>query len=146
MSQEQKYIKDKNLSDAVAKTKVSHGKIESVIRVRNASSKEELDLELKRLEILKEIDKSTVGKTLIIPKKLRNWQQLILIIGNFNLKTTTEIVLAAKKLEYSGVLSRRNIKNYLFTIKKEYFSYDKDRGWQLTNKGQNEFSRLKQFI
>jgi len=29
---------------------------------------------------------------------------------------------------------------------KEYFNFDKDKGWVLTNKGQNEFSRLKQFI
>lgn len=143
---EQKYSKDKNLSDLVAKTKVSHGRIEAAVRVREAKSKKEMDIEIKRLKILNEIDKSSIGEKIILPSELKHWQQLVLIIGSLNLKTTTEILLACKKLGYSGKLDTERIVWWLGSDKKEYFEYDKERGWFLTNKGQNEFSRLKQFI
>ncbi|MBD3388942.1 MAG: hypothetical protein GF416_07645 [Candidatus Altiarchaeales archaeon] len=77
MSKEEKYVRDKSLSDSVARTKTSHGRIEAAVRVRNAKTKKELDLELQD---------------------------------------------------------------------KQYFRYDKQKGWTLTNKGQTEYSRLKQFI
>lgn len=146
MSTEQNYIKKKNESDAVIKTKVSHGKIETAIRVRNAKTKNELDLEARRLNILNDIDKTTIGENIILPSELQHWQQLIIIVGTFKLKSTTEIFLACKKLNYSGKLNRKSIKNHLITFKKEYFKFDAKDGWLLTNNGQNEFSRLKQFI
>ncbi|KHO45381.1 MAG: hypothetical protein QS98_C0011G0076 [archaeon GW2011_AR3] len=92
MSNEQKYIKDKNLSDSVTKTKVSHGRIETADRVRKAKTEKELDLETRRLGLLNKIDKSTIGKELVIPKELRNWQQLILIVGTLQLKSSKEII------------------------------------------------------
>ena len=143
---QEKYLKEKNLGDSVTKTKVSHGKIETVVRVREATTKKDLDLELKRFNLLNEIDKSTVGEKLILPSELQHWQQLILIVGTFNLKSTTEILLACRKLKYSGMLKRGGIKHHLATNKKEYFKFDKQKGWLLTNRGQTEFSRLKQFI
>jgi len=142
----QKYIADKNLSDNVTRTKVSHGKIETTTRVRQANTKEELDLELQRFKILKELDKSTFGEKFVLPSSLKHWQQLILIIGTLSLKSTKEILMACIKLKYSGKLNRDRIKWFLTVSSKEYFNFDKDKGWVLTNKGQNEFSRLKQFI
>lgn len=146
MSTEQNYVKKKNESDAVTKTKVSHGMIETAIRVRNAKTKNELNLEAQRLDILNKIDKTTIGENIVLPFELQHWQQLILIVGTFRLKSTMEILLACRKLKYSGKLNRRNIKNHLTTYKKEYFKFDSQEEWILTNKGQNEFSRLKQFI
>lgn len=144
---EQKYHKDKSLSDSVTKTKVSHGRIETAVRVRNAKSKGELDLELKRLNVLNEIDKSSVPIELKIPPELKKYQQLILIIGSLRLKSTTELYLAAKKLGYTGALNRKRIKTMLFEKQhKHFFKYDKGKGWHLTNEAQNEFSRLKQFL
>lgn len=143
---EQKYLQDKNLSDLVTKTKASHGRIETTIRVREAKSKNELDLELKRLRVLNEIDKSTAGEKIVLPHELRNWQQLVLIIGSLNLKNTREISIACKKLGYKGKPDRRRIKHLVGYYFRDYFKYDKEGGWFLTNKGQNEFSRLKQFI
>lgn len=145
MSTEQSYIKKRNEGDAVTRTKVSHGKIETAIRVRTAKTKEELDLEAQRLSILNDIDKTTIGENIVLPSELQNWQQLILIIGNLKLKSTTEILLACKRLKYSGKLSRERIKPCLYW-KKDYFKFDAQKGWLLTNKGQDEFSRLKQFI
>lgn len=142
----QKYIKDKNLSDNVTRTKVSHGKIETAIRVREAKTKAELDLELKRFKILKELDKSTFGEEFVLPSTIKHWQQLVLIIGTLSLKSTNEILMACKKLKYSGKLDRNRIKWFLTVSSKDYFNFDKEKGWVLTNKGQNEFSRLKQFI
>lgn len=145
MSNVQKYIQDKNLSDKVTGTKVSHGKIETAIRVREAKTKEALDLELQRLEVLKQIDKSTVGNELVLPSELKNWQQLILIVGTLNLKSSKEICLACRKFRYAGKSDERRIVANLCR-KREYFSFDKMRGWFLTNKGQTEYSRLKQFL
>jgi len=81
-----------------------------------------------------------------LPSTLKHWQQLVLIIGTLSLKSTNEILMACKKLKYSGKLDRNRIKWFLIVSSKEYFNYDKEKGWVLTNKGQNEFSRLKQFI
>ncbi|MDO8634451.1 MAG: hypothetical protein Q7K34_04135 [archaeon] len=133
MSNEQKHFRDKVLSDRVTKTKVAHGK-------------KELDVELQRLKVLKEIDKSTVGEEINLPDELRNWQQVIVIIGTLNLKSSGEVMLACKKLKYSGKITKGGVKNILLTRRKEYFKFDKAKGWLRTNKGQNEFSRLKQFI
>jgi len=142
----QKYMKDKEISDSITQTKVSHGRIETVMRVRNAKTKKELDMELKRLKILKELDNSIIGKEFNFPSSIKHWQQLILIIGKLQLKSTNEILLACKKLNYAGKLDKQRIKFFLVFSKKEYFNYDKEKGWNLTNKGQNEFSRLNQFI
>ena len=84
MKNEQKYFKDKALRERVAQTKVSHGKIETAVRAREAKTKEELDIELQRLNVLKEIDKSTVGEQINFPEELKKWQQLIIIIWTFN--------------------------------------------------------------
>jgi hypothetical protein len=138
-------IKEKNRSDGVIKWKASHSKIEIIDKVREAKSKKELNLEIKRLGLINEIDKSTIGETLKLPKELQNWQQLILIIGNLNLKTSTEVLLACKKLGYSGILKNNIIKDTLSYIKKEFFKFDKETGWQLTNLGEKEFLRLKNF-
>lgn len=146
MSNEQKYVKDKDLSDKVTQTKVSHGKIETVIRAREAKTKEELDLELQRLNVLNEIDKSTVGEEFALPSELKQWQQLILIIGKLSLKSSKEVLLACKKLKYTGYNSDRRIVKILTGDKRDFFRFDKEKGWVLTNKGQNEFSRLKQFV
>ena len=146
MSIENKYIKDKGFSDLVAKTKVSHGKIETAVRVREAKSKEELDLELQRLNILKDIDNSSISEEIKLPKELQNWQQLIVVIGNLNLKSSSEVFLACKKLGYSGTLNQKIISDTLSYRRKEFFKFDKEKGWQLTNKGQNEVSRLNQFL
>lgn len=143
---EQKYIKERKRSDSVSKTKVSHGRIETAVRVREAKSKEELDLEARRLNLLNKIDKTSIGEEIVLPSELQNWQQLIIIIGSFNLKSTSEILLACKKLKYSGSLTRNGIQTHTTKGKKEYFKFDKKKGWQLTDMGQNEFSRLKQFI
>lgn len=145
MSTEQNYIKKKNEGDAVTKTKVSHGKIETTVRVRNAKTKEELDLETQRLNILNDIDKTTTGENIILPSELQHWQQLILVVGALRLKSATEILLACRKLKYSGKLDKDRIGCFL-NRKKEYFKFDKQEGWLLTNKGQNEFSRLRQLI
>jgi len=56
------------------------------------------------------------------------------------------LAIACKKLKYSGAANERLIGRVLACRKKEYFHFDKENGWCLTNKGQNEFSRLKQFI
>lgn len=146
MSTEQNYIKKKNEGDAVAKTKVSHGKIETAIRVRNAKTKEELDLETQRLNILNDIDKTTTGENIILPSELQHWQQLILIVGTLRLKSATEILLAGRKLKYSGKLDKERIGWFMSSKKKEYFKFDSQEGWLLTNKGQNEFSRLRRLI
>lgn len=146
MSKEQKYAQDKALSDSVTKTKVSHGKIETAVRVRNAETKSELDLELQRLRVLNQIDKSTFAEEFILPSEIKHWQQLILIVGKLSLKSSKEILLACKKFKYSGTLNERRIRRVLACRKKEYFHFDKENGWRLTNKGQNEFSRLNQFI
>ena len=143
---EQKYKKDEIISNQVVKTKISHGKIETAVRVRNAASKKELDLELKRLKILNEIDKSTVGEKFNIPSELKHWQQLVIIVGSLRLKTTKEILLACKKLGYSGKLDRARIKHFLTYTRKDYFEFEKEKGWFLTPKGWNEYSRLKQFL
>jgi hypothetical protein len=146
MSNENKYIVDKRFSNLVAKTKVSHGRIETAIKVRKAETEKELNLESKRLKILNEIDKSDISEKINLPKELQNWQQLIVVIGNLNLKSITEVSLICKKLGYRGSLNKHTIKNFLITHKKTYFKYDKEKGWKLTNKGQNEFTRLKEFI
>jgi hypothetical protein len=146
MSKEQEYIQDKKLSDSVMKTKVAHGKIETAVRVREAKTKKELDLELRRLNVLNRIDKSTIGEKLVLPREIKAWQELVLIIGTLSLKSSKEVMLAGKKLGYSGKLDSRIIKNTLVTAQKRYFIFDEQNGWRLTNQGQNEFARLKQFI
>ena len=132
--------------DAVARTKTAGGRIQSADRIRGAKTKEDLDLEAKRLHLLKEIDKTSVGEQIIIPRKLKKYQQLILIIGSLNLMSSTEVALACKKLGYSGKLSNKLIKQQLVWRGKKYFSWNKQKGWRLTDKGEKEFSRLKQFI
>ncbi|MEK6757687.1 MAG: hypothetical protein AABX88_01025, partial [Nanoarchaeota archaeon] len=139
------FSKDNQLSNSVAKTKVSHGRIETAVRVRNAKNKKELDLELKRLKILNLIDHSSIGEDIKLPNEIRAFQQLILIIGKLNLKTTREILLACKKLGYKGELERSRIKCLMYSYK-DFFIFDKQKGWKLTNKGQTEFSRLNQFL
>jgi hypothetical protein len=147
MEESDKQIKEKRRSDAVAATKTSHGRIETTERVREAKSKGELDLELKRLKILNEIDKSTTAEEISLPCELKGYQQLIIIIGNFNLKSTSEILLVCKKLGYKGKLSRISIKRTIKGAKpKVFFKYDKINGWGLTERGQKEFSRLRQIL
>lgn len=135
MSTEQGYVRKKSESDAVVKTKISHGKIETTMRVRNAKTKDELDLEAQRMNILNDIDKTTVGENMVLPSELKNWQQLILIVGTLRLKSTTEIILACRKLKYSGKLDKKRIKAFLITWKKEYFRFDSQEGWLLTSAG-----------
>src|SRR3989344_3702097 len=108
-----KYVKDTNLSNQVTKTKVSHGRIETTIRVRSARTKNELDLEARRLKLLNNIEKTTTGESFILPSELKNWQQLILILGTLKLKSTTEVVLACKKFNYSGSLNIDAIQSHL---------------------------------
>jgi len=143
---ESKSLKEGLRRDAVARTKIAGGRIETAERIRQAKTKTELDIEAKRLNLLKKVDETTGGKRMIIPKELRNYQQLILVIGQLNLKSTTEIEVACRKLGYSGNCDGKTIQHCLVERKKDYFSYDKQKGWLLTDKGEKEFSRLKQFI
>lgn len=143
---EQKYIKDKKLSDSVTRTKTAHGKIETAIRVRNAKTKNELDLETIRLKLLKEIESSTKGENIRLPIEFKKFQQIIILVGTFNLKTTTELMLLCKKFNYQGNISEGAMKSIMVDHHKDLFFYDKEKGWQLTSKGQTEFSRLKQLI
>lgn len=55
-------------------------------------------------------------------------------------------MLACKKIKYSGKLNPKRIGFIMSVAKKDYFKFDKVKGWLLANKGQMEFSRLKQFI
>ncbi|PIT84873.1 hypothetical protein COU37_01285 [Candidatus Micrarchaeota archaeon CG10_big_fil_rev_8_21_14_0_10_45_29] len=143
---EAKNFNDKTKSDAVARTKVSHGRIETAIRVRTATTTKELDLETRRLNLLNKLDKTTLAEELILPKELHGWQQLVLVIGTLNLKSSKEVYLACKRLGYSGGLHPQRISAILASKKKEYFKFYKEKGWTLTNAGDNEFSRLKQFL
>ena len=145
MSKTQKYTSGKEHADYVTRRKVSHGLIETADRVRKAENKKELDLEAKRIGLLKKIDVASLSESLRLPNDLKAYQQLILIIGHLNLKTTTEVCLACKKCGYKGSLNKSSVKMLLKY--RDLFRYDhENKFWKLTNNGDNEFARLKIFI
>ncbi len=145
MSNPERSIQDETETKLAMKQRITHRRIESLKEIQNCNPQELKHIK-KKEKFIEDIERKIEKSNILFSDSVKDYQQLILIIGQMKFKTTFEILLGCKKIGYSGKLDRNRIKYFMTFSSKKYFKYDPINGWGLTREGRDEFLRLKSFL